>query len=890
MKSLVASVRPVGGLDRVNRALQSLEDEWQRHGEVSLEQFWTGEVRRDAVDHGDSVGLLSELVKADLRRRFGKGESPTVAEYLERFPELRAANSRVLSLVYEEYCLNEECGTAPEVESFCNRYADWKSSLVSQLQYHRLFSHAAGRRPSLPPFPEVGQDFEEFRLQSLLGAGGMSRVFLARDLSLGGKQVVLKVTLDRGQEPKVQGPLDHPHIVPVNSVAYQTDGCLCGLSMPYRPGLTLDGLIPLVDPGSRPRKAIALWEGLVRGTRDAVPPDALGELESLPDVHGQRAIPRGDGWDGFPVRGSYAQGVAWIIMILARALHYAHRRHTFHRDVKPGNLLLTLQNGPQLLDFNLAESPHSANHAQSALHGGTLPYMAPEQIEAFLNPELWGDVGARADVYSLGLVLRELLTGQKPELPDERLPPARALRAVLDRRPFLDPTVRQYNTAIPHSLEAIVAKCLAFAPADRYPDAQTLEHDLDRFLKHLPIQQSANPSRRERLGNWLIRNRRVLAGAACTIVVASALYGLWHSRPVVQVVRPKIESSSVFLDAVRDVNAGKFDLAIGHLTFLEREDTQSCLVKFYLSLAQNDDLDKQSDSDRYLLKALAAPDAEYTLMAWSKDHPEVTTYLVDFADTRIQRADSLADQLDNKNSVPDPVRDRAYRQPAYELARDALLLAEKLDPASPKIQRLLARCERIFGDYDSAYTRLSVLIARRDSAGTLDGRSLLYCWRLRVWVAFLWAERELRERVSVNERTLARLQEAKADLDRSDRCLKEWPDDDLKVRQRTEYHALHDRLRTLVTSARVELELSLVVKAGEDTRRAEKVLVRLVEFIGSNNLNGKVPNADDWAKPLAELKDKLKLVQGHAQHKTEIDDSPPDDRGSNVASSGDSHG
>ena len=203
-----------------------------------------------------------------------------------------------------------------------------------------------------------------------------------------------------------------------------------------------------------------------------------------------RTCPRGDGWEGFPIRGSYVQGVAWIVMILARALHYAHRQRTFHRDVKPANLLLTLQNGPQLLDFNLAESPHSANQAQSALHGGTLPYMAPEQIEAFINPELWGNVGAKADVYSLGLVLRELLTGQKPELPAAGLPPARALRAVLDRRPLLDTAVRRFNPAIPHSLEAIVVKCLALSPDDRYLTPQTLEQDLDRFLKRLPLQAS----------------------------------------------------------------------------------------------------------------------------------------------------------------------------------------------------------------------------------------------------------------------------------------------------------------------------------------------------------------------------------------------------------------
>ena len=164
-------------------------------------------------------------------------------------------------------------------------------------------------------------------------------------------------------------------------------------------------------------------------------------------------------------------------------------------------MLLTLKNGPQLLDFNLAESPHSADRAQAALHGGTLPYMAPEQIEAFINPDLWADVGARADVYSLGLVLRELLTGEKPELPDPTLTPARALRAVLDRRPFLDVAVRRVNPEIPHALEAIVAKCLTLAPADRYPSAEELERDLDRFLKHRPLKHIANPSRRERMGN-----------------------------------------------------------------------------------------------------------------------------------------------------------------------------------------------------------------------------------------------------------------------------------------------------------------------------------------------------------------------------------------------------
>ena len=137
-----------------------------------------------------------------------------------------------------------------------------------------------GVQPKGPPFPEAGDTFEEFQLVSLLGRGGTSRVFLARDLSLGGKQVVLKVSLDRGREPQAQGALDHPHIVPVNSVVFGDDG-MRGLSMPYRPGLPLDEVIRRVKPGARgPARAMALWEALVRPTEATTEPAPKPEATS----------------------------------------------------------------------------------------------------------------------------------------------------------------------------------------------------------------------------------------------------------------------------------------------------------------------------------------------------------------------------------------------------------------------------------------------------------------------------------------------------------------------------------------------------------------------------------------------------------------------------------
>lgn len=459
---------------------------------IDLESLWA-ELSPDR-----SVDILSWLIKADLRGRFARGERPDVAAYLARFAALRENRERVVSLVYEEFCLLKEQGIAPVPEEFCGRYEPWRDSLLEQLRCHELLSQAAGARPSMARFPSPGDRFRSFRLKELLGQGGSARVFLANDESLGDREVALKLSSERGTEASIQGRLDHANIVPVLSVIDDAESGLRALCMPYRAGKTLEEVIHLINPESRPRFAAILRQVL-----------------AAPDGQSVVSEPSAPGWQGFPTDGTYAEGVAWIGSMIAGALSYAHGRSVYHRDVKPANVLLTVREGPQLLDFNLAHAPHSADRAQSALRGGTLPYMAPEQLEAFLDADKWGNVGQAAEVYALGLLLLELLTGRRPQAPDPKLPLPRAIRELLDHRLAENALDLSRGQSIPRGLETILSRCLAPTPQDRYPSAAALANDLRRFAEN-----------RRRIG----RRVRGVALAATVLGVIAGLGGFWLVR------------------------------------------------------------------------------------------------------------------------------------------------------------------------------------------------------------------------------------------------------------------------------------------------------------------------------------------------------------------------
>lgn len=496
--------RPAGhDPDAPARAREALLAAHRRGEPADIEAHWA------AAGPGATVEDLAALVKLDMQCRADRGQRPQVRDYTGRFPALLSHKDRMVSLIYEEFCLTEERGEAARPSEFYERYAAWADSLAWQLDCHRNISRFAPSGAPAPRFPEVDERFGGFRLRKVLGQGGAARVYLATEEELGHREVVLKVSADRGDEPSIQGRLDHAHIVPVLSVFRPAEGGLRGLCMPYREGMTLDRVLDRVRPGAGRRRAADLPASLVEPGEEPV------------------------SWDGFPAAGSYARGVAWVIARVAEALAHAHSRQIHHRDVKPANVLLTRLNGPQLLDFNLAHDRDAAEEAQAALRGGTLPYMAPEQLAAVGDPERWSQVGPRADLYSLGLLATELLTGRRPSTPDPALPLPALLGEMRALRAQGTPGVADRGRNIPHALRAILDRSLRPDPADRYPDASALAEDLRRFVEGRPLKTAQNPSPREVAGNWARRNRVLVALCLTGAVLAVAVPPLlrWVEGP-----------------------------------------------------------------------------------------------------------------------------------------------------------------------------------------------------------------------------------------------------------------------------------------------------------------------------------------------------------------------
>ena len=224
-------------------------------------------------------------------------------------------------------------------------------------------------------------------------------------------------------------------------------------------------------------------------------------------------------------RMTYSRAAAWIVARLAEALDHAQRQGVTHGDLKPSNVLIAADGRPMLLDFNLALDWRAEDDGQAARGGGTLAYMPPERLEVISYrgsnaPAPTPLARHRADLYALGYVLLEILSGDPPSVPEDTgQGKAGVAERMAEARSRMNLNVVLGRPCIPAGLRPILKRCLAADPEDRYTNGWELATDLDCWRQDRPLLVADEPTWPVRLARWTRTRRKPLIVGALMVVL-----------------------------------------------------------------------------------------------------------------------------------------------------------------------------------------------------------------------------------------------------------------------------------------------------------------------------------------------------------------------------------
>ncbi|WP_182869626.1 protein kinase domain-containing protein [Rhodopirellula sp. JC639] len=503
-----------GTLDRLEDAIDQFEETWSPESQARMEDLLT------AYGLGDDDEAIVELIRIDIELRYERGLSIELGDYLDRFTILHDRPKRVAEIAFEDYRSRSANGHPVSVMRWrglpgVNR-EPWFQDLMRQTSVPPRRSRKRTSPSDWSPDEAFEMALEEagFHLVHEIGQGAFSRVYLANQIELADRFVVLKIVTETLAEPEYMALLQHTNIVPIYSFhRILSRSVLC---MPYAGRVTLsDFLKDKADVSARG------GQSLIRTVRDRI--DATTKLtdEGSPvdndGLHRPLAPAADDQGVIRPLetfRSLDCQQLAiWVFQRLAGALAHAHARGVLHNDLKPSNVLIRNDGEPALLDFNLSQTLGQENLRHA---GGTLPYMSPETYRALMGQQPHS--GAASDVYGLGVMLFEFVTGRLP-YPTPASIASIDLDAAIDARRG-QPGWQEADGVHP-GLRSIIDRCLHFDPQRRYASADDLQVDLQREQQSLSLVHTAEPTS-WKMKKWSRRHPRAVSSG----LVAALLLGL----------------------------------------------------------------------------------------------------------------------------------------------------------------------------------------------------------------------------------------------------------------------------------------------------------------------------------------------------------------------------